>query len=240
MALSRVRDWFEYPHRFHATKDVLSIPGARVLDVGCGNHSPSLTRRYFPTIEYWGVDRDTTWALSSIDLDAMDRFVEVDLDDDDALLDLPAQHFDVVLCSHVLEHVVRPAEVVARLAAAVRPGGVLFLEVPARRSLRLPSERRVPGVQGCLNFWDDPTHRQWVDLREATAGLGPLGFEVTPVRPRRMARRVVLFPAYVAAGLASRRYVPASVLWDVVGFAELTTARRGRPGRSPAGRRRPR
>jgi hypothetical protein len=36
----------------------------------------------------------------------------------------------------------------------------------------------------------------------------------------------VLLPAYALAGLVLRGYVPASVVWDVTGFAEYLVARR--------------
>jgi SAM-dependent methyltransferase len=222
----RLYRWFEYPHRFAATRARLARPGAVVLDVGCGNHSPSLTKDYFPRCVYHGVDRDDSWNLDPRDLAAMDRFFRADLDRPDALDDVPDRSYDVVLASHLLEHLKEPEDVALRLARKLRPGGLLFLEVPSRRSLRLPrAADGWLGIRGCLNFYDDPTHREVVDLGRIGARLRTAGLEVDPVRPRRLRRRIVLLPAYVLAGLILRGYVPATVVWDLTGFAAHVVAR---------------
>jgi SAM-dependent methyltransferase len=45
-------------------------------------------------------------------------------------VDLPADAFDVACGWHVLEHVIEPLGAVSALRAALRPDGLLFLEVP--------------------------------------------------------------------------------------------------------------
>lgn len=49
----------------------------------------------------------------------------------DTLADLgPNERFDVIVCSHVLEHLVEPLETCKALASYLEPGGLLFVEVP--------------------------------------------------------------------------------------------------------------
>jgi SAM-dependent methyltransferase len=219
--------WFERPHRFVYTEPAIGRPGARILDVGCGNHSPSLTRRYYPDATYHAVDRSFDWNLDDADKAAIDRFFEADLDAAGALAGPADRAYDTVLCSHVLEHVRNPKAVAAALAEKVAPGGALYVEVPSLRSVSFPSAREGWfGIRGCLNFRDDPTHREPVDLRSVVPVLQGAGLAVSPVRTRRLARRIALLPAYVGAGLALRGYVPASVIWDAVGFAEYVVGRR--------------
>jgi len=43
--------------------------------------------------------------------------------------------FDVILCSHVLEHVARPRAALAEIHRVLRPGGCLYVGVPNRRRL---------------------------------------------------------------------------------------------------------
>jgi SAM-dependent methyltransferase len=45
-------------------------------------------------------------------------------------VELPRQRFDLVYCSHTLEHLRSPRETLKKIAQALAPGGTLFLEVP--------------------------------------------------------------------------------------------------------------
>jgi 2-polyprenyl-3-methyl-5-hydroxy-6-metoxy-1,4-benzoquinol methylase len=218
--------WFELPPRLLHTRRALARPGARVLDVGCGNHSPALTKRHFPRCVYHGID-NSRWNRDAADEAAMDRFFDLDLDDPAQLDRIENGGYDAVICSHVLEHVRDPHALAGRLAGKLAPEGVLYVEVPSRRSLALPRTRdgRL-GVKGVLNFHDDETHRTMVDLERLAATLRERGCAVTAPRYRRLWRRLVFLPAYVFAGLLWRGYVPASVLWDITGFAQYVVARR--------------
>jgi hypothetical protein len=82
------------------------------------------------------------------------------------------------------------------------------------------------GVKGCLNFHDDPTHRSIVSLPRVKTLLAERGFQVERIRSRFLWRRILLLPAYLLAGLVLRGYIPASVVWDVTGFAQSLVAQR--------------
>jgi SAM-dependent methyltransferase len=224
--LARLYRWFEYPHRLLAVRKAIAATGAAILDVGCGNHSPSITKRHFPRCVYHGVDR-AAWNLDQRDAAAMDVLYRVDLSEPAGLDQIDAARYDAVVASHVLEHLDDPYAVAERLAEKVRPGGLFYVEVPAPASDRFPRARDGwLGIKGCLNFHDDPTHRAMVELPRIAALLEHKGFAVGPVRRRFLWRRLVLLPAYVLAGIVLRGYVPASVVWDVVGFAQCLVAQR--------------
>jgi SAM-dependent methyltransferase len=225
-AIGALRRWLEAPPRFLHTRSALGRPGARVLDVGCGNHSPALTKRHFPRCVYHGVD-SARWNRDAVDDAAMDRFFPLDLERPDELDVLDDGAYDAIICSHVLEHVSDPYAVAGKLASKLAPGGVLYVEVPSARSLGLPRARDGWfGIRGVLNFHDDETHSTLVDLPRLRGALEAQGFQVPPPRHRRLWRRCVLLPAYALAGLVLRGYVPASVVWDVTGFADYLVARR--------------
>jgi 2-polyprenyl-3-methyl-5-hydroxy-6-metoxy-1,4-benzoquinol methylase len=222
--VNRIRNWLAMPPRLVVLNHILRLPGVRVLDVGCGNHSSSVTKQFFPDCEYHGVDR-MRWNCDDADIQAAARMFWCDLDSVSEVSRIPDSRYQVILCSHVLEHLRHPYEVLSELVKKLSPGGSLYIEVPSGRSLKLPGAASGRwGVKGCLNYHDDPTHITHVDLKIAAARLHDLGLAVTGPFRRRLLRRVCLLPLYALAGVVMRGYVPASVLWDVTGFADYLVA----------------
>jgi SAM-dependent methyltransferase len=54
----------------------------------------------------------------------------VDVRCDITLLDFPNETFDIVLCSHVLEHVTDDRQAIRELHRVLRPGGIAYVQVP--------------------------------------------------------------------------------------------------------------
>ncbi len=219
-----IYNWFAYPHRLAAIRPFVGAPHPRVLDIGCGNHSPKTTKRYMPDCIYHGVD-NRRWNRDDEDDRLIDRFFDIDLDSPGCLAQIPGGYYDVVICSHVLEHLCRPYDLVGALVPKLASGGVLFIEVPSRRSLKLPrAARGWLCVRGCLNFADDETHKTMVDLERVTDILRESGLDARDPATSVLWRRILLLPLYLVAALAVKGFVPASLLWDICGFARSVTA----------------
>jgi SAM-dependent methyltransferase len=106
----------------------------RVLEAGCG----SMNHLSFPESSHvTGIDISRRQLERNCRLD--ERIVG-----DLQTCTLPADSFDAVVCWNVLEHLRCPERAVRRLAAAVRPGGVLVLACPDPRSLRGMAARLTP------------------------------------------------------------------------------------------------
>jgi 2-polyprenyl-3-methyl-5-hydroxy-6-metoxy-1,4-benzoquinol methylase len=133
--------------------------GARILDIGCGNGSPALTKRWFPGCHYTGADIQR-YNLSDADVAAMDEFFAVGADGS-GYAEIPEARYDFVILNHVVEHMSEPDPIVARLCAKLKPGGFIWIAFPSVRSLALPHS-----VDETLNFCDDPTHVRVPDVRE--------------------------------------------------------------------------
>ncbi len=98
-------------------------PGARVLDVGCGNgHSLAAVAEIDPRAELHGTDlgegqrplleeRGITYHRGAFED-----------------LEVPAAHFDLILLNHVIEHFLDPLAVVEKVRRCLAPGGLLYLE----------------------------------------------------------------------------------------------------------------
>lgn len=105
-------------------------PGAAVLDFGCGDG------KLLNGLQELG------WKTYGIEPSSDVAFLR-----HERLSDLPVHpSFDLVVLHHVLEHIPRPLDLLTRLVATLRPGGVLFISVP--RLDTLPEHR---DFRYCIN-----------------------------------------------------------------------------------------
>jgi 2-polyprenyl-3-methyl-5-hydroxy-6-metoxy-1,4-benzoquinol methylase len=109
---------------------------ASLLDVGCG------------TGETLAVAKERGWHAVGVDLvpDAVEiATTDFGLEVHNCLLEdsgLPERSFDVVMATHVLEHMADGAAFLQLLARWVRPGGHIFIEVPNWASVDRWSNRQ--------------------------------------------------------------------------------------------------
>lgn len=196
-----------------------------LLDVGCGNHSPTRTVGIFKGCTYHGVDREI-YNNNAEDLAVMEKFYQVDLTRSD-LSGIPDASFDVVLAYHVLEHIPNGLDVVAILARKLKPGGEIYLEFPSVRSLRLPS------VVGTLNFCDDASHVRIYEVKELANLLLSLGFRIVKAGPRRDLFCLLITPFFYLYLKYFKKLAPASAFWDITGFADFVHAVKTAPVTGP-------
>lgn len=214
-------DVVRIPYRFREIRRRYGRRPFRLLDVGAGNHSASIAKRWFPNCHYAGIDRDRNYHNDAADFAAMDEFFELDL----TRLEfgaIPDAGYDVLLMAHVIEHLPNGDAVLRALVPKLRPGGILYVEFPGPRSLQLPS------MKGTLNFHDDDTHVRVFDHREVAGILRGCGLRVLRSGTRRDPLGVLLIPLHAWNAKRAHGYVPGGVFWDLFGFADQVLAERPR------------
>lgn len=147
---------FVKPARFRRLEKLLPPSRALILDIGCGNSSPSVTKRWLPHCTYHGADIQH-YRLTEGDIRLLDRFFEV-TQDLKGYEHIPADYYDAVILSHVIEHSRVPMELLSVAVTKLKPGGVIYIAFPSKKSLRLPS------AEGTLHFCDDETHVWFPDI----------------------------------------------------------------------------
>lgn len=159
------------PMKFRFVRGRLTTSSPRILDIGCGNGSPTVTKRWFPGCQYAGADIQR-YRLSDADVAAMDEFYE--LGEDGSGYDaIPEAGYDFIILNHVVEHMKEPGPIVAKLCGKLKAGGYMWIAFPSQRSLSLPHS-----VDETLNFYDDPTHIYLPKLGEIANILRANGVEV--------------------------------------------------------------
>ncbi|HVL58594.1 MAG TPA: class I SAM-dependent methyltransferase [Burkholderiaceae bacterium] len=129
----------------------------RILEAGCGNR--------------WTLDLGPIrYHVTGVDLDKeaieIRQRVHKDLDEaiwgDLCTVELPAESFDVVYSAFVLEHVEDAPAALQRLAASLRPGGLLILRLPDPGTARGLLTRFTP-------FWVHVLYHRWM-MKNPNAG----------------------------------------------------------------------
>lgn len=210
------------PMKFRYVRGKLPA-GARILDIGCGNGSPSLTKRWFPGCHYAGADIQR-YNLDAADDAALDAFFP--LDAGGAGYDaIPGASYDFVILNHVIEHMADPKPILAALCGKLRPGGSIWIAFPSVRSLALPHS-----VDETLNFCDDPTHVYVPDLREIANVLLANGVEVLHAGRSREGPLTTLADLFKLGKRLLKKLFTGKFsgrgMWYVLGFEDHVLGRR--------------
>ena len=198
-------NYFEKPARFEYMHKWLNKPEVKILDVGCGNNSPSRTKRHYPKCRYYGLDKTPQHNISKEDLVSMEQFFEIDLSDINNLSFVPDRFFDCILFSHVIEHLENGREVIAALLHKLVKGGIIYIEFPSPKSVNFPS------MKGTLNFYDDPTHIKIYQLEEISTLFSVEEFDIIKAGTRRSLKRILFLPVYALVSLVVNGYIGGSV-----------------------------
>jgi SAM-dependent methyltransferase len=212
-------DVLRMPYRFRELRRRYGARPFRLLDVGAGNHSASLAKRWFPPCYYAGIDRERGYNNDAADFAAMDEFFELDLTQL-RFEAIPNRSYDVLMLAHVIEHLANGDQVLRGLVEKLRPGGIAYVEFPGPRSLTLPSKR------GTLNFHDDATHVRVFTAAEVASILRDCGLDILRAGTRRDPLGILLTPVHAWKSKRVHGYVPGGVFWDLFGFADQVLARR--------------
>lgn len=162
----------------NARDDVLGfVPDgvARVLEIGCGSGEFGAVLKRRGGVSVVGVE--LVEAAAAIARERLDQVIAADVQHQD--LDLPEQAFDCLVCNDVLEHLVDPWTVLARLRRHLAPGGWLVASIPNVRHQKVVRRLLWPGEwryedKGVL----DRTHLRFFTRLSARALVESAGFGI--------------------------------------------------------------
>jgi len=190
-----------------------------ILDAGAGSHSASITRQWFPDCTYHGIDITDNYKNDEKDLSLMDKFYIMDLTKL-KLDEIPDNYYDVIVMSHIIEHLHNGDKVIERILTKLKAGGLIYVEYPSQKSTRLPS------MEETLNFYDDPTHCRIYTLTEIFTLLESNSMKVLEGGTRRQWINIFLMPVKILRDLIKKHYISGGTFWDITGFAEYAVARK--------------
>ncbi len=184
----------------------------KLLDAGCGPYNVLKAKIVFPKCDYYGLDI-TIYDYKGAGYDLMKHFYKIDLLSGN-LSEVPDNFFDIIMCTHVLEHITNGLDIVAELTKKVKPNGRLYIEFPSVRTLSLPS------IPATFNFCDDDSHIRIYSIQEIANILLAKNFKVIRAGKRRDIFRILLMPVYYVVDRFFYKHGYAGVFYDIIGWAE--------------------
>jgi len=145
----------------------------RVLDVGCGDGTLSRAIKAEWDAAVVGITHSAEEAERGRSV--LNEVVVADLETYDPT---PLGQFDVIICSHVLEHLSHPQRWLQALQGSFRPGGALIVALPNVLFWR----QRLEFLRGRFRYTQgglmDSTHLQFFDWETAATLLTRAGYGV--------------------------------------------------------------
>lgn len=139
-----------------ALLDLMPSGAKRILDVGCGAGSNARILKERGHL-VWGI------TLSEEELRLSKPWCEsiwlANVETDQ--FSLPTEHFDALLLSHVLEHLINPRETLVRLSRYIRKGGSILVAVPNMAHWRMRWRLLLGNWKRDENGFMDRTHLQF-------------------------------------------------------------------------------
>ncbi len=182
-----------------------------ILDIGCGNHSATVTMKYFPKCHYYGVDKEI-YNNDESDFDLMTKFYKIDMEND-SLEEIPEKFFDVIILNHVIEHIENGTEILEVITKKIKNNGHIYIETPSIKSLSLPSQ------PGTLNFCDDETHKKIYDIIDVANVLIKKNCRIIKAGTRRDKVGIFFSPYFILKKILKKEGFAGFSIWDLTGFA---------------------
>jgi len=149
----------------------------RILDVGCG--TGSLGHVIKRDLDCHVIGITNSQAEAPLAREHLDQVLVCDLNRFDVA---DMGFFDCIICSHVLEHLYQPEELLKRLRARLSFDGILIVALPNVLFWR----QRIQFVLGAFRYTDgglmDRTHYRFYDWATAQALLALSGYSVIGAR----------------------------------------------------------
>lgn len=190
-----------------------------VLDVGCGNGSVVNFKSILPNCIYTGIDiADYNQTQYSIQL--MDKYHLVPPSIFPSKINELQIKFDVIICSHNLEHCNDRKETLLAIVNALKIGGSLYLSFPSEESTNFPSR------YGTLNYYDDATHTDNPPvLNDVLSILKENGLEVT-FKQKRYQPKILYIVGFLSEWYSNWKKKIVYGTWEYYGFETIIHAKK--------------
>lgn len=151
----------------------------KILDVGCGEGMFGLQLKDKFNAEVWGVEVDAETAAAA--KGKIDKVLIGDISQ--VIDDMPAAYFDCIVFNDVLEHLIAPEEILAKIKNKIGENGVVVCSIPNVRNFNTLRDLIIK------KQWDykgsgvlDRTHLRFFTYNSIVAMFDSTGYEILNIK----------------------------------------------------------
>jgi SAM-dependent methyltransferase len=136
------------------TELIKSFPDqGKVLDIGALNYSQyKRMKNTHPNVAHYGID----YVDNTEEMPNGYQFKKANLNTEG--IPFEADMFDLIVASHVIEHLNEPLNFFKECIRVLKPNGILYIEAPSENSVRISGMNFNYEKFYSLSYYDDPTH----------------------------------------------------------------------------------
>lgn len=214
------------PYKYRLIRKALDKKAAiNILDVGCGHNSFNICKQYFLFNVFDGIDKEI-WHENENDYKDFTNLFLIDLETEtDKIDNLKEEYYDLILMSHVIEHIFNGHEIIQKLISKLAPNGIIYIETPSIKTLKYPS-----GI-GFFNFHDDSTHKKIYSFSKLSNILIKNKCKVIKAGIRRDPIRLIFYSPFflfwnIIYSLPVKKKWDVRGLWDFFGIAQFVLGKK--------------
>lgn len=199
----------------------------KVLDIGCGDCRRLRYRSYFRNdLVNYGIDSRDDVRCGKY----LNTFYNLDITREK--LPFAEEYFDLVVLSHVVEHLPKDGFlfVMKEIRRVLKEGGYVYIEFPSEKTrhfMTAETLRRFACPVTTLNFYDDKTHISLYTIQELTGILRDEKMSVCGSGDIREPVKKCLSPMLLLAGYMMRdKSIFTGSLWALLNWASFIIARK--------------
>jgi len=209
------------PHKLLYAKKKFGKHPISILDIGCGNRSFEITKKWLNIKKYTGLDKEL-WHGDHESYIGFE-FIKVNLDKANCLAKIKNNTYDFIILNHVIEHLHFGEQLLSQIYNKLAFGGILYVETPSIKTINYPS------AKGFLNFYDEPTHVRAYESKVLAAEMLKIGYRLIRYGTRRDLKRIIVFSPVMVLynflfSIPFLKTIDVRGLWDLLGVAEYVVA----------------